>query len=233
MERNALLREVFDIPEVVAASDFVLQLHTGVDHAAQTVSDYVATESLAESFDLALGYVGSALAKGNAQGVFLHGSFGSGKSHFMAVLDLMLRGDAGARAVPGLQAVVAKHSDVLARNLLTAEYHLIGAKSLEEAVFSGFARRIAAIHPEATAPMLHKSDRLFADARRAAGGGRGGVLRRVERGQVRRRVGGVRVGVDCRSPTTGRLRRAPADEDRARSGRGPGGHDVHRVRRGG
>ena len=51
MEANALLRDVFDIPEVVAASDFVLQLHTGVDHAAQTVSDYVATASLAESFD--------------------------------------------------------------------------------------------------------------------------------------------------------------------------------------
>ncbi len=164
MQPNSLLREVFDIPEVVAASDFVLQLHTGVDHAAQTVADYVATESLARSFDDALGYVGAALVRGTAQGVFLHGSFGSGKSHFMAVLDLMLRGDSGARAVPGLQAVVAKHSDVLGRKLLTAEYHLIGAKSLEEAVFSGFARRIAAIHPDVTAPMLHKSDRLFADA---------------------------------------------------------------------
>lgn len=164
IENNALLRDIFDIPEVVAASDFVLQLHTGVDHAAQTVADYVATASLAQAFDDALGYVGAAVAGGKAQGVFLHGSFGSGKSHFMAVLDLMLRGEPAARAVPGLQQVVAKHHGVLGRNLLTVEYHLIGASSLEQALFSGFTRRIAAVHPEAPAPMLHKSDRLFADA---------------------------------------------------------------------
>ncbi|MGB8021383.1 MAG: hypothetical protein WCF04_09170 [Candidatus Nanopelagicales bacterium] len=164
MQPNALLREIFDIPEVVAASDFVLQLHAGVDHAAQTVSDYVATASLAAAFDHALGFVGAAVAGGKAQGVFLHGSFGSGKSHFMAVLDLMLRGEPSARAIPGLQPVVARHADVLARNLLTVEYHLIGAASLEQSLFSGFTRRIAAVHPDVPAPMLHKSDRLFADA---------------------------------------------------------------------
>ena len=164
LERNPLLRDVFDIPEVVSASDYVLQLHTGVDHAGQTVAEYVATESLAEAFDDALGYVGAAVDAGKPQGVFLHGTFGSGKSHFMAILDLMLRGESRARAIPGLQAVVAKHARTLERNLLTVEYHLIGAKSLEEAVLAGFARRIAELHPDHPAPMLHKSDQLFADA---------------------------------------------------------------------
>ena len=164
MERNPLLREVFDIPEVVAASDFVLQLHTGVDDPARTVADYVATESLAQAFDDALGYTDTALVGGKAQGVFLHGSFGSGKSHFMAVLELMLRGAPAALATPGLQKVVAKHDRVLGQRLLTVDYHLIGAASLEQAVFSGFTRRVSALHPERSAPMLHKSDLLFADA---------------------------------------------------------------------
>jgi hypothetical protein len=164
LEPNALLRDIFDIPEVVAAADFVLQLHSGVDHAERTAAEYVATESLAEAFDDALGYVNQALTSGRSQGIFLHGSFGSGKSHFMAILDLMLRGERAAKAIPGLQWVVAKYQPVLDRRLLTVEYHLIGATSLEDAMFSGFARRVAQIDPAGTPPMLHKSDRLFEDA---------------------------------------------------------------------
>ena len=38
----------------------------------------------------------------------LDGSFGGGKSHFMAVLHLLLRGNSKARAIPELAAVVAK-----------------------------------------------------------------------------------------------------------------------------
>ena len=164
VEPNALLRDIFDIPEVVAASDFVLQLHSGVDHAERTAAEYVATESLAQSFDDALGYVNAALSGGGSHGIFLHGSFGSGKSHFMAVLDLMLRGERAARAIPGLQPVVAKYQHALGRRVMTVDYHLIGATSLEDAMFSGFARRIAQVDPDATPPMLHKSDRLFEDA---------------------------------------------------------------------
>jgi hypothetical protein len=44
--------------------------------------------------------IGSALAERRSKASYLHGSFGSGKSHFMAVLRALLDGDVGARSVP-------------------------------------------------------------------------------------------------------------------------------------
>lgn len=159
-----LLDEVFTIKEVVAAEDFVLKLHSGISHAEQTVADYVVTPALAKTYNEALAYTGDGLRQGKDVGVFIHGSFGAGKSHFMAILDLLLRGDVHARALPGLQQVVASRGQVLQRNLLTVDYHLIGASSLEAALFSGFGDRMRQLHPDAAPPMLHRSDHLFSDA---------------------------------------------------------------------
>lgn len=158
------LAEAFTIPDVITADDFVLQLNTGVQKPEQTVSEYVVTDSLAQAFDSALDHIRSALTKGTSQGAFIHGSFGSGKSHFMAVLDLILRGSSQARALPGLQPTISRHQDVLSKRLLTVEYHLIGESSLESALFSGYLQAIARSHPEATPPVLHKSDLLLKDA---------------------------------------------------------------------
>ena len=158
------LGQAFTIAEVVTASDFVLQLNTGVERAEQTVGEYVVTESLAGAFDAALDEIGSALSQGVSQGAFIHGSFGSGKSHFMAVLDLILRGSPSARALPGLQQAISKHRDVLDASLLTVEYHLIGATSLEDALFAGYLHAVDQRHPGATAPVLHRSDLLLDDA---------------------------------------------------------------------
>jgi DNA replication protein DnaC len=41
---------------------------------------------------------------------YLHGSFGSGKSHFMAVLDLILAGDRNARSIKELSNVIERHN---------------------------------------------------------------------------------------------------------------------------
>src|SRR4051812_24961628 len=102
-----MLRDALRIPERVSATDFVLQLQSGVEHAQSTLDEYVVTPELAESFDVAVGYVTQALTNRTDQAAFIHGSFGSGKSHFMAVLHLLLAGNAQARALPGLQQVVA------------------------------------------------------------------------------------------------------------------------------
>ncbi len=164
MSSAPLLGEVFTIKEVVAAEDFVLKLHSGISQADQTVADYVVTPSLARTFDESLAYAGDGLRQGKDVGVFIHGSFGAGKSHFMAILDLLLRGDVHARALPGLQQVVASRGEVLDRNLLTVDYHLIGASSLEAALFGGFVDRMRQLHPGSAPPMLHRSDHLFSDA---------------------------------------------------------------------
>jgi arylsulfatase len=46
----------------------------------------------------------------SSKAAYLHGSFGSGKSHFMAVLNLLLAGNTQARSIPELADVVARHS---------------------------------------------------------------------------------------------------------------------------
>ena len=54
---------------------------------------------LARCFDAALIYIRSAVQGCTSKATYLHGSFGSGKSHFMAVLHLILQGNAAARGI--------------------------------------------------------------------------------------------------------------------------------------
>ena len=61
------------------------------------------------NFDRALGLVKSAVETGASRAAYLDGSFGSGKSHFMAVLYAILDGDADARGKRKLADVVHKH----------------------------------------------------------------------------------------------------------------------------
>ena len=83
---STLLRDVLDIPEQAGAEDYVLRLTDSIEPAviARTVDEYVVTPALAEAFDTALGLVAESMTSGVSRGAFLTGSFGSGKSHFMA-----------------------------------------------------------------------------------------------------------------------------------------------------
>ncbi len=159
-----LLRDAIVIPEHVSASDFVLKLDSGVEHASVTIGEYVVTDKLAGAFSTALDSLTSALSTGGDRGSFVHGSFGSGKSHFMAILHLLIAGNASARALPGLQSAVSSHEAALATSVLTLDFHLIGASSFEDALFSGYLRQVSALHPGEALPMLHNSDALFVDA---------------------------------------------------------------------
>jgi hypothetical protein len=76
-----LLRDLIDIPVSVGEADFVVRASGGAD-----LGRYVVTDARRGNFDEALGVVGHAVTTGRSQAKFLHGSFGSGKSHFMAVL---------------------------------------------------------------------------------------------------------------------------------------------------
>ena len=104
-----LLKELIAIPERVHQGDFVLKLSEGVAHADQTLRDYVVTPQLVNSFENALGFIKQAVETGSSKAAYLHGSFGAGKSHFMAVLNLLLAGNTHARSIPELADVVARH----------------------------------------------------------------------------------------------------------------------------
>jgi len=162
-----LLKDLIRVPERVHQGDFVLKLTDGVERPKETLGSYVVTPQLREAFDAALSLVGSAVKEKTSKAALLHGSFGSGKSHFMAVLYQLLKHDADARSVTELAPLVAKHDGWLAgRKFLLVPYHMIGAKNLESALFSGYVQRVRQRHPEAPIPEVYLSDRLFEDARR-------------------------------------------------------------------
>lgn len=166
---TTLLRDVISIPEHTGAEDYVLRLTDSVGQQAvsSTIDSYVVTPALAEAFEAALGLVGEAVTSGVSRGAFLAGSFGSGKSHFMAVLHALLTHEPEARAQKDLQSVIAKHDPQLeGRRILPLAFHLLAARSLEEALFEGYVRQIKELHPTAPLPAVHKSDAIFADADR-------------------------------------------------------------------
>ena len=166
---SALLRDVLDIPERAGAEDYVLRLTDSIEGpaVARTLDEYVVTPALADAFDYALGLTAEAMTSGVSRGAFLTGSFGSGKSHFMAVLHALLRHNPAARAKAELQPVIARHDDVLLdRQVLPLGFHLLGAESLEQALFDGYLRQIGQLHPGALLPAVHHSDGILADAER-------------------------------------------------------------------
>ncbi len=160
-----LIRDLIPIQERVHKDDFVLKLTAGVAEPGKTLANYVVTKDLVENFDDALSFIKGALDTNKSRGTYLHGSFGSGKSHFMAVLNLLLRGNEDARALPKLAPVVTKHDAWLHdKKFLMVPYHMIGAKTLEDRIFEGYVDWVAEHHPEAPVPPLFRSKAILENA---------------------------------------------------------------------
>ncbi|GIF65223.1 hypothetical protein Ais01nite_32580 [Asanoa ishikariensis] len=155
-----LLRDLIEIPTSVSEGDFVVRAAGGAD-----LGRYVVTDELRDNFSDALRRIGHAVSTGTSQAVFLHGSFGSGKSHFMAVLREILRHNPAAREVRNLsEAVIAADPWLRERTLLTLTFHMLGARSVEQAIFQGYLDQVAALHPAMPPAALHRSDALLSDA---------------------------------------------------------------------
>lgn len=151
-----LISEVIDVPETVHSGDFVLELSQGISHIDRTVRDYVVTPELAVRFDEALSIIKGALAGVSSKAAYLDGSFGSGKSHFMAVLSALLDNNPLARAKAELAPVVGKYdgSVIGATRYLQVPYHLVGKQSLEEAVLGGYVSHVVRHFPDAPLPAV-------------------------------------------------------------------------------
>jgi hypothetical protein len=161
---DVLLRDLVEIPDEVHAGDFVLSLAKGVGQKS-TITDYVVTDPLAGNFDKALGLIKSALETQSSRAAYLDGSFGSGKSHFMAVLYAVLQGDPEARGKKGLADVVAKHDSWLAgRKFLLVPYHLPESRSLDSAILGGYVAHVRKIHADKPLPAVFVDDQLIAAA---------------------------------------------------------------------
>jgi len=160
------IRDLIHIPERVHQGDFVLKLSEGVTHAEATLRDYVVTPQLVDAFDNALGFIKQSVESGGSKAAYLHGSFGSGKSHFMAVLNLLLAGHTQARSTPELASVVARHDWTHGKKFLLVPYHMIGARDMESAILGQYAEYVRKLHRQAPVPGFYLAQGLFDDARR-------------------------------------------------------------------
>lgn len=161
-----LLKEFISIPERVNRGDFVLNLADGVQRPEETLRHYVVTKQLRASFEEALSFIKGALDSRASKATYLHGSFGAGKSHFMAVLHLLLQHHPTARENAELASVCLQHTWVEGKKFLLIPFHMIGAVSMESAILGGYERHVRELHPQAPPPAVYQTESLFRDARR-------------------------------------------------------------------
>ena len=157
-----LIRELIHIPDQVHDGDFVLKLTQGIrGDSRDTVDNYVVTDQLAHAFDEALGLVAAAVGDGQSKAAYLQGSFGSGKSHFMAMLHLLLSHDTHARSKPELHGAVSKWAPRLdAKKFLLVPVHFLDARSMEHKILGGYVERVAQLHPGVALPGVFLGDEI-------------------------------------------------------------------------
>ena len=159
-----LVSELLQLPDRVRRGDFVLRLTEGVTRPDETLGQYVVTPQLVKCFDQALGLIYSAVQGRTSKACYLHGSFGSGKSHFMAVLHLLLQGNTKARSIPELAEVVSDHNEwTEGRKFLLVPYHMIGQPDMETAILGGFVDTLQRVHPDEPPPGVYRADEILAD----------------------------------------------------------------------
>ncbi|MEY3172252.1 MAG: hypothetical protein RLZZ436_165, partial [Planctomycetota bacterium] len=160
-----LISDILDLPDKVRKGDFVLNLSKGVTEPEKTLEQYVVTPQLVTCFDDALGFIHSAVDACNSKACYLHGSFGSGKSHFMAVLHLLLQHNAAVRSIPELAKVCDSHAWVENKKFLLVPYHMIGARSMESAILGGYVDYVQDHHPGCPLPGVYLADEIFQNAK--------------------------------------------------------------------
>ena len=162
---SAYIKDIFNLPDSVHRGDFVLILSEGINKAEATINNYVVTEQLAVCFDTALDVIKKGVVSNKSKGCYLHGSFGSGKSHFMAILSLILQGNTKARAITELATVISKHNQwTEGKKFLIIPFHMIGKESIEQAILGGYVNYIEKNHKDAPLPGVYKTDELFKNA---------------------------------------------------------------------
>jgi hypothetical protein len=161
---DKLISDIIDVPERVRKGDFVLNLSKGVTEPEKTLDQYVVTPQLAACFDDALGFIRSAVDAANSKACYLHGSFGSGKSHYMAVLHLLLEHNPAVRSLEYLDKVCAKHAWVEDKKFLLIPYHMIGARNMESAILGGYVDHVMQLQPTPPLPGVYLADEIFKNA---------------------------------------------------------------------
>lgn len=157
------IRDLFQIPKEIRPMDFTVVVADGVAKPADIIQKYRVTDSLARAYKQALELIGACLRDGRSEAVYLHGSFGAGKSHFMALLSLLLRGEPDAWAIAELKPLRPEWIDP-ARPVAQLHLHMLDQESFEAAIFGAYLRFVQEHHPDAPLPALFADASLFANA---------------------------------------------------------------------
>lgn len=160
-----LVRDLLDLPAQVNKGDFVQTLDASLRDPEATVRTYTVTPSLARNFQDCLRVISGALSTRRSQPVFLEGSFGSGKSHFMAILHLVLQGHPAPWRKTEMHEVRPPYEPLAGKRLLQLHFHMLGATSFETAIFRGYVDHVRQHHPDAPLPALFRDQEVFDNAR--------------------------------------------------------------------
>ncbi len=130
------VKDLFVLPESVLKASFVEKLSEAVNEPEPVPESYVVTPGLAQAFDRGLTFMGRGLAEKRSIAAFVHGSFGSGKSHFMAMLHFLVTGNEHAWRIPELHGLRDKHPFCGKAKVLPLTFHMVGHASLSPWAFS-------------------------------------------------------------------------------------------------
>ncbi|MDQ3363903.1 MAG: DUF6079 family protein [Myxococcota bacterium] len=182
------ITEAFELPrpEDIRAMGFVIKLRELDPTSAeveQLARDYVVTPAIEKELPHILDDMKQVFDRGEDYGRFIHGSFGSGKSHFMTMLSLLVEGAApawkkfrpllnahrNAKASKGAEA--ADHEAWLTKaGLLVVRIHMLSVRGkstgFDRAVYEGFN---AALKRRGKQPFEFLNvDAIFDEVRREA-----------------------------------------------------------------
>jgi hypothetical protein len=163
---STLIHDLLDLPEAVRKGDFVQGLADGIAHPELTLRDYAITPKILQSFQSALSIIKSGLDDNRSQAAYLDGSFGSGKSHFMAVLALMLADNAVPWRRSELHALRGPHPWIGHKKLVQLPIHMLDAQDMESKILGSYVQWAAKAHADAPVPAVYVDGGLFDDAQR-------------------------------------------------------------------
>jgi len=127
------IRDVFDLPPTIPRCIVKIQDFDDEQTLQENIRDYVITATVAAEMErLVDRIVASCIRHEAGEGHYLHGSFGSGKSHFMAILGLILENNKAlwTKDHPAIAAIKEHHGDWLAEHsILVIPVYMLGQKT--------------------------------------------------------------------------------------------------------
>jgi len=140
------IRDVFDLPITVPRCIVKIVDFDDEKTLHENIGDYVISATVAEELQLLVERIVSSCVRQEAgEGHYVHGSFGSGKSHFMAILGLILENNPAVwtKDHAAIRAIRGDHGEWLAdHRILVIPVYMLGQSGLQEACYNAANARL-------------------------------------------------------------------------------------------